>query len=39
MLEDGKVKPNKPIKNWVKWLEERNKPKEPTAEEKFTQLC
>lgn len=39
MLEDGKVKPNKPIKNWVKWLEEKNKPKEPTPEEKFTKLC
>jgi hypothetical protein len=32
-------KPNKPIKNWVKWLEEQNRPKEPTSEEKFTQLC
>lgn len=39
MLEDGKVKPNKPIKNWVKWLEEKNKPKEPTPEEIFTQHC
>ena len=39
MLEDGKVKPNKPIKNWVKWLEEKNKPKEPTPEENFTKLC